>query len=785
MLCALCLSMFHNELRRGLHHTSLENLKKAANSGCKICIYLISRREYIGPDIDQEEKATPFLVYKWRRRGTHWTISFHSHIAWLDFWNLFPGVAYNEVDVHISESAEKPEWWYIELMDRATDDLKTQPWLVAREAFPSRPIPENMGHQNVMRLARRWIQNCEDFHDCEILNGSGGSGWFPKRLIDLSDPEVPPRLLDREFVPPKVRYATLSHCWGPNPKFITLRTENLDEFRRSIPVNLPRSFCDAIATCRAVGINYLWIDSICILQAGEGSEADWLLHTNEMTSIYLNCYLNLSFDAAIGPENGVFVDRNPDFLQPCYIFSSLLEDDFRERHLRRNRKSESEGIPKSEKERKIETEPEEAADLSSKEKCLSDVEDLTGNEGDLMSDDQRFLRDSDLDIGAVTVYNLRLGNDEPLETLRVRKYTVLTSHDSYYALSNLPLSQRGWALQEKLLSPRVLHFMRDRIAWECGNKCFFSEYFPSGLNIKTGWEDIFYNSGNDFNLPSQERWDKGESSSIRDQWTHCVRQYTERHLSYPAKDRLAAFAAIAQRYATLLGETYLAGHFLSEMPKDLLWEHRPRKSPTWASKLPEQMRTTEKGRRRPTWSWTSVDTAVIQQHHWHSGERAINLAEPLDVQVELVNQAYKYGPVLSGCLRISGLLFRCILLSFISRDSRTCEFHTNYGGKQDDKLEIELDVFLDQPDQELRNEIYALPLVRFGDSRQYQSCHPTGGILLEKDIEDNLKYNRVGAFHTGVGGSWDIRNKAAVVSSQKMIHYYHSHDGWKQVLEII
>src|SRR5438552_2841114 len=37
-----------------------------------------------------------------------------------------------------------------------------------------------------------------------------------------------------------------------------------------------------------------------------------------------------------------------------------------------------------------------------------------------------------------------------------------------------PLNSRGWTLQERLLSPRTLHYCIDQIYWEC-NVCMFSE----------------------------------------------------------------------------------------------------------------------------------------------------------------------------------------------------------------------------------------------------------------------------------------------------------------------
>lgn len=52
---------------------------------------------------------------------------------------------------------------------------------------------------------------------------------------------------------------------------------------------------------------------------------------------------------------------------------------------------------------------------------------------------------------------------------------------SHWALDDLLLWKRGWVLQERLLSPRILHFGSDQILWECNEVTMMSESFPSGM----------------------------------------------------------------------------------------------------------------------------------------------------------------------------------------------------------------------------------------------------------------------------------------------------------------
>ncbi|KAF2243629.1 heterokaryon incompatibility, partial [Trematosphaeria pertusa] len=74
---------------------------------------------------------------------------------------------------------------------------------------------------------------------------------------------------------PEEPYAILRHCWGANPKFLTLTSTNMVEPRQGIKVSLlPRNFQDAISICKQLRLPYIWIDSLCIVQSGEGSEED-------------------------------------------------------------------------------------------------------------------------------------------------------------------------------------------------------------------------------------------------------------------------------------------------------------------------------------------------------------------------------------------------------------------------------------------------------------------------------------------------------------------------------
>lgn len=96
-------------------------------------------------------------------------------------------------------------------------------------------------------------------------------------------------------------YIALSHCWGGNVP-LQLTMDKLEDFKRCIPFStIPRTFQHAITVCRALGVKYIWIDSLCIIQ---DSKEDWDVQGSKMDQVYANCLLTISADSAVNGEAG-------------------------------------------------------------------------------------------------------------------------------------------------------------------------------------------------------------------------------------------------------------------------------------------------------------------------------------------------------------------------------------------------------------------------------------------------------------------------------------------------
>ncbi|KAF2732677.1 HET-domain-containing protein, partial [Polyplosphaeria fusca] len=105
----------------------------------------------------------------------------------------------------------------------------------------------------------------------------------------------------------ELKYSALSYCWGSS-KFLKLKKENLDDFE-SGKVNfaeLPRTFTDAVEVTRKLGLQYIWIDALCIVQ---DDQTDWSLQASQMRDIYSNSVVTLAAISGMSSASGLFFDR--------------------------------------------------------------------------------------------------------------------------------------------------------------------------------------------------------------------------------------------------------------------------------------------------------------------------------------------------------------------------------------------------------------------------------------------------------------------------------------------
>ena len=146
---------------------------------------------------------------------------------------------------------------------------------------------------------------------------------MPTRLLELDNPEVGSlRLVHSEHLDKSTGantpYVTLSHCWG-KIELQTLKQESFPKLSGGIPVSsLHKTFQEAVKVALFLGVNYIWIDCLCIYQ---DSAEDWARESSLMGKVYEHGLCNISATAAKDAMGGLFQERTVPILQDGYVES--------------------------------------------------------------------------------------------------------------------------------------------------------------------------------------------------------------------------------------------------------------------------------------------------------------------------------------------------------------------------------------------------------------------------------------------------------------------------------
>lgn len=101
------------------------------------------------------------------------------------------------------------------------------------------------------------------------------------------------RILETRTVAERALYAALSHCWlREDVESTKTMSHNIETRLVNLPLpDLPDTFRQAISVCRWIGVQYLWIDALCIIQ---DDPADWKREAANMNNVYANAWFTIA-----------------------------------------------------------------------------------------------------------------------------------------------------------------------------------------------------------------------------------------------------------------------------------------------------------------------------------------------------------------------------------------------------------------------------------------------------------------------------------------------------------
>ncbi|KAK3688895.1 heterokaryon incompatibility protein-domain-containing protein [Podospora appendiculata] len=192
---------------------------------------------------------------------------------------------------------------------------------VWQDSLPSNEFPRSARHPLVLEPAALGCSLCVLIHraasekmaitlDPREGSESTSAHCCPKlSLIDWGDRRGP------------CKYVALSYSWGMVHPIKTTRA-SVALHRQGVDIeSLPRTFRDVVTVARHLHVNFIWIDSLCIVQ---DDVRDWETECPRMGDVYRNAFLVVA--ASDAPDSTVgflnrYCDHSLDFGQmvslPC------------------------------------------------------------------------------------------------------------------------------------------------------------------------------------------------------------------------------------------------------------------------------------------------------------------------------------------------------------------------------------------------------------------------------------------------------------------------------------
>lgn len=172
-----------------------------------------------------------------------------------------------------------------------------------------RTIARSAESEQAFSVINSWMDSCINDHHLQCADASQPP-LLPTRVIDVSPVGLDVGLVclrdNQNKVDRAARYVALSHCWGKCIPFATT-TENLEGRKREVRIeDMSRVFQEAVFITRRLGIRYLWIDTLCIVQ---NDRHDWEVEAGRMAKVYMDAFVVIGASNSNADDQGFLGPR--------------------------------------------------------------------------------------------------------------------------------------------------------------------------------------------------------------------------------------------------------------------------------------------------------------------------------------------------------------------------------------------------------------------------------------------------------------------------------------------
>ncbi|KLO95494.1 tol protein [Fusarium fujikuroi] len=304
--CAFAIDQDHFYLE---FHPNLASLKKSAGDGCDFCrlCWTGFQREWAGSEIETVLKGNvPEGVTKFEP-GIWIYVHFTDYSPTLTQPRIIVSCGrYNPI-TSVKESSHGLS--YINLAVYGKEGT------AAGSRTPGRICTPEYEPDSYLTLIRRFLERCTNSHQA---CGADATYEMPTRVIDVGNAkqgDLPRLVVTGQSM--KEKYLALSYCWGPGTDTFTLNHRTMEGMLKGIDESrLVAAHRDTIALARQLGIRYIWIDALCIIQ---GDKDDWERESKLMAKVYGHATLTITAGRS-GDARNSFIANTYKQSAPCCEF---------------------------------------------------------------------------------------------------------------------------------------------------------------------------------------------------------------------------------------------------------------------------------------------------------------------------------------------------------------------------------------------------------------------------------------------------------------------------------
>lgn len=167
-------------------------------------------------------------------------------------------------------------------------------------------IPLHTADDKSFAFIRQHVEQCIREHDC---GGGSSLPLLPDRVIWIGTSPASAIQLVETTAGARAKYIALSYCWGPvSPTTYLTNATNLQARKAGIQfAELPPLIQDVVQCARSLGIEYIWLDRLCIIQ---GDRGDFKTQAPKMGEIYGNATLTFAAASASSENGRILIERD-------------------------------------------------------------------------------------------------------------------------------------------------------------------------------------------------------------------------------------------------------------------------------------------------------------------------------------------------------------------------------------------------------------------------------------------------------------------------------------------